>query len=80
MVVEAFEYSGNQEAELLAFDIAQRWTRTNYKAYVEHNKTMFEKVRKKETHPLEHLFSFSNSISSDIELMKSFHFSTTSPA
>ncbi|OXA60695.1 trehalase [Folsomia candida] len=43
MVVEAFEYSGNQAAQELAFDLAQRWTRTNHLAYLTHNNTMFEK-------------------------------------
>jgi alpha,alpha-trehalase len=43
MVVEAFEYSGNQDAQALAFDLAQRWTRTNHLAYLTHNDTMFEK-------------------------------------
>jgi len=42
MVVEAFQYSGDPEAEELAFDIAQRWTRTNYWAYQEYG-YMFEK-------------------------------------
>jgi alpha,alpha-trehalase len=44
IVVEAFENSGNSQAQDLAFDLAQRWTGTNYQAYLTHNNTMFEKV------------------------------------
>jgi hypothetical protein len=44
MVVQAFEFSGDPAAEDMAFELAQKWTRTNHLAYLTHNFEMFEKV------------------------------------
>ena len=44
MLIEALDNSDLKEAEQIAFDLAQKWTLTNYLAYKE-NKVMYEKVR-----------------------------------
>ena len=44
MLIEALDNSDLKEAKQIAFDLAQKWTLTNYLAYKE-NKVMYEKVR-----------------------------------
>lgn len=43
LVVDALEMTGNPEAKALAFEIAEKWISSNYKAF-QQSKKMFEKV------------------------------------